>query len=157
MCFYDVDKMIGRITGRESSKNKEETGDSMTPPCLDGWRNGTDDTSKRKRKDGKSWKEFLLMKMGKDKDSSFGKCSVEGCEKDAEDGAHIWNKCEATLIEKGKYYVKYRIVPMCEGCNNPENTSLLTLKKDTKTPIEEGLEKGFKRGEEKIEEEFNVQ
>lgn len=98
---------------------------------LNGWHNGTNTTG-RKRNDGLCWKDFWLQYT---KRNSFGKCSVNNCNNDAEVGAHVWNESEAVRRDDGRYIIKnYRIVPMCKECNKRETGFL--LKDSTNCPIE---------------------
>lgn len=104
--YLNDDEMAGRY---EWIVNESETADESSP--IEG-----------------SWKEY--WKHNGDKDVGVinewpDKCSVSGCTRDAEHGAHVRD-------EDGEV----SIVPMCAKDNNPHNKKNMRLKADTiKVPV----------------------
>jgi hypothetical protein len=80
-----------------------------------GWKN-KGGTADRSCKCG-SWKQHWLNFSGQPWPE---KCSVDGCDKKAEDGGHLYNSLSDSMAEV--------IVPLCKDCNNPENRAVMALK-----------------------------
>lgn len=73
------------------------------------------DTAEERAPGGKSWIEYWRENCA-DSDQFDELCCCQGCYNVAEHGAHVSLHGAGILFRFMKY-----IVPLCAGCNNPEN------------------------------------
>ena len=67
----------------------------------------------------KTWKQYWIRQTGRDWPK---RCRISGCSKTAIGGGHVHIRDHST---------KVYIIPMCNSCNNAQNSSWMTVKTRT--------------------------